>query len=74
MTDIVLAVPERALTILPGFPPMDRRETHEERSLWEGRDEFTPRLRVEDRSPFESVLPRGIVVHSGHVPQPLNRR
>ncbi len=32
VSDIVLALPERALTILPGFPPMDRRQTHEEGS------------------------------------------
>ena len=30
MTDIVLAVPERALAILPGLSPKNGREPHEE--------------------------------------------
>ena len=74
MPDIVLAVAERALTVLPGFPPMDRRETHEERSFGKRRAELAPRLRVEDRPPFESVLLGCVVVHGGRVAEPLDRR
>ena len=74
MPSIVLAVSERALTVLPGFPPMDRREPHEEGTLGKRRAELAPRLRVEDRPPFESVLLGCVVVHGGRVAEPLDRR
>ena len=51
MTDIVLAVSKCALTVLPGFAPVDRREAHEEGAVGGRREELTPRLRVEDRPP-----------------------
>src|SRR5207253_8869012 len=37
---IVLAVAERALAVLPGFPPMHRREAHEEGTLGKRRAEL----------------------------------
>ena len=71
---IVLAVAERALAVLPGFPPMHRREAHEEGTLGKRRAELAPRLRVEDRPPFESVLLWCVVVHGGRVAEPIDRR
>jgi len=74
MPSIVLAISERALTVLPGFPPVHRREAHEEGTLRKKRTELGPRLRVEDCPPFESVLLGCIVVHGGRAAQPLDRR
>ena len=73
--DIVLAVPERALTVLPGFSPKDGRQTHEEGSFSfrERRYVLGPELRVENRSPLESVVPRRVVVHGRRVTQPVDR-
>ena len=74
MPSIVLAISERALTVLPGFPPMDRREAHEEGTLGKRRAELAPRLCVEDRPPFERVLLGCVVVHGGRLAEPLDRR
>src|SRR5450759_222539 len=74
MADIVLAITERALTVLPGFPPMYRREAHEEGTLGQPRADLAPRLRVEERPPFESVLLGCVVVHGGRVAEPIDRR
>src|SRR5579864_8460651 len=71
---IVLAVAERALAVLPGFPPMHRREAHEEGTLGKRRAELAPRLRVEDRPPFETVFLGRVVVHSRRVGEPIDRR
>jgi hypothetical protein len=74
MPSIVLAISERAFAVLPGFPPMDRREAHEEGILGKRRAEVGPRVRVEDRPPFESVLLGCVVVHGGRIAEPLDRR
>ena len=74
MPSIVLAISERALTVLPGFPPMGGREADEEGPLGKRRDELAPRLRVEDRPPFESVLLGCVVVYGGGVAEPRDRR
>jgi hypothetical protein len=69
---IVLAVPERTLTVFPGFPPVHRREAHEKGILGERRAEVAPRFRVEGRTPFERVLLGRVVVHRGRGADPLD--
>src|ERR1017187_5159638 len=64
MPSIVLAISERAFAVLPGFPPMDRREAHEEGILGKWRAEVGPRVRVEARQTFDSVYLQCVVVHA----------
>src|SRR5579864_2038936 len=71
---IVLAVAERALAVLPGFPPMHRREAYEEGTLGNRRAELAPGLRLEHPPRLQSVLPRCVVVHGGRVAEPIDRR
>src|SRR6185312_9921415 len=71
---IVLAVAERALPVLPRFPPMYRGEAHEEGALGKRCAELAPRRRVENRPSLESVLLGCVVVHGGCVAEPIDRR
>src|ERR1035438_1948696 len=67
MTDIVLAVPERTLAILPGLPPMNGREPHEESALRKRCRQGCPDQGIEIRAALEAVRLRCVVVDAGTV-------
>ncbi len=71
MTEIVLAVPERPLAVLPRLPPVDRRQGHED-------DVFALRHRrpitlIEGTALLEDVPLCVVVVHGGSVGQARER-
>jgi hypothetical protein len=65
MSDVVLAVPERALAVLPGLPPENGREAHQEGTLGERARQRGPDGWRNLCTTFQAMLPRSVVEDTG---------
>ena len=85
MTQIVLAVPERALAVFPGFAPMDGRESDDERvgrdtdsrDSRDSRDRDSgeiPRGAIEDAAPLNQVPIGRVVPNARRLAEIFDRR
>ena len=74
VADVVLAIPERALAILPGFSPVNGGEPDEERALRKRGGQPCPDLGIELRASLEAVLLGCVVVDAGTFAEAAERR
>src|SRR5437667_4843131 len=72
MTEVVLAVPKRALAVLPRFPPVNRRERDEPLRRFRSNDP-PPFVRIERAPLLERMSIGGVVVHARSRRDPRRR-
>src|SRR5213596_1887675 len=72
MTEVVLAVPKRALAVLPRFAPVNRRERNEPLRGFQSNDPL-PFIRIERAPLLERMSIGGVVVHARSRRDPRRR-
>ncbi len=65
VSGVVLAIAKRALAVLPGFAPVNRRQTHEESAHGQERDEPGRHFAGQRRAALERVVARQVMVKTG---------
>ena len=73
VADIVLTIPEGPLSVLPGFSPMDRRQTRDERACRIGIEERARSAGAEHSPPLERMRTRRIVIDRSRITQFFDR-
>src|SRR5678815_1908717 len=74
MPHVVLAVAEPPLAVLPGFPPEDGREAHQEGTLGKRARQRRPDRWDKFCTTFETVFPWSVMVDAGTLVKAIHRR
>src|ERR1700730_6588807 len=67
MTDILLAISECTLAVLPSLPPVNGGQSHEEGTFWKRSHQGCPTRGVEIRTALQAMFSWCVMINSGTV-------